>query len=213
MEGWQELKIKDIVQPLTTVNPRKNPSLPFKYIDVSSVSRFSHLIEETATLLGSDAPSRARRQVQSGDVLFATIRPTLQRIAIVPEHLDGSICSTGYYVLRSGDKIINRFLFYYLFSRPFDEEMATLQRGAAYPAVSDRDVREHIISLPPISEQKRIVAILDKAFSAIDTATANYNTKLNALAELKQSFLHKAFTDELTADPKTADRTPSETGR
>ena len=196
-EGWQELKIKDVVQPLTTVNPRKNPSLPFKYIDVSSVSRSSYLIEEPATLLGSYAPSRARRRVQSGDVIFATIRPTLQRISIVPEHLDGSICSTGYYVLRSGKKIVNRFLFYYLFSRTFDEEMATLQRGTAYPAVSDRDIREHMISFPPLPEQRRIVKILDKLSAETRSLSDNYNTKLNALAELKQAFLHKSFCGEL----------------
>ena len=196
-EGWQELKIKDVVQPLTTVNPRKNPSLPFKYIDVSSVSRSSYLIEETATLLGSYAPSRARRRVQSGDVIFATIRPTLQRISIVPEHLDGSICSTGYYVLRSGKKIVNRFLFYYLLSRTFDEEMATLQRGTAYPAVSDRDVKEHIIPFPPLPEQKRIVKILDKLSAETRSLSDIYNTKLNALAELKQALLHKSFCGEL----------------
>ncbi len=51
--------------------------------------------------------------------------------------------------------------------------MEQLQRGASYPAVSDNDVKQHYIPLPPLEEQKRIVAILDTAFAAIATATAN----------------------------------------
>jgi len=56
------------------------------------------------------------------------------------------------------------------------------------------------LTLPAVTEQKRIVAILDGAFAGIDTAIANTEKKLTALAELKQSLLQKAFSGELTAD-------------
>ncbi len=75
-----------------------------------------------------------------------------------------------------------------------------------------RDARKMItkakntrIPLPPFPEQERIVAILDEAFAAIATATANAEKRQNLLAELKQSILHKAFTGELTADFNAAD--------
>ncbi len=192
-EEWEQCKIKDIVHPLTTIDPRKSPGTPFKYIDVSSVSRSNHTVQETVTLSGFDAPSRARRKVQVGDVLFATIRPTLQRIAVVPEHLDGAICSTGYYVLRPRTQALSKYLFYYLFSHTFADEMATLQRGAAYPAVSDRDVKEHAMYLPLLPKQKQIVAILDKAFAAIATATTNTEKNLANAKELFDSELNRIF--------------------
>ena len=189
MEGWERCKITDIVHPLTTVNPRKDPQIPFEYIDVSSVSRSTHKVHETTKLLGADAPSRARRKVHAGDVLFATIRPTLQRITIIPDHLQGAICSTGYYVLRPRDQVLSSFLFYYLFSEAFSSEMEELQRGASYPAVSDRDVKEHLMLLPPLPEQERIVAILDEAFAAIETATAHTEKNLLNARELFESQL------------------------
>ena len=87
-EDWQTFQIKDVIKGLTTVDPRKEPELKFEYIDVSSISRKLFRIIETNTLLGKDAPSRARRRIEQGDVLFATIRPTLKRISIVPKELD-----------------------------------------------------------------------------------------------------------------------------
>lgn len=191
--GWRNVLIADVVEPLTTIDPRKQPDKTIEYIDVSSVSRASASIQVTSTILGCDAPSRARRSVRAGDVLFATIRPTLQRIAIVPDELDGAVCSTGYFVLRPNNQTSGKFLFYRLLGRPFCEEMASLQRGASYPAVSDRDVRQHQMSLPPLPEQKRIVAILDKAFAAIATATANTEKNLANARELFENFVNHIF--------------------
>jgi type I restriction enzyme S subunit len=193
MCGWQESRIADVVAPLTTTSPTKRPDGAFEYIDVSSISRSSYSIERTSTILGRDAPSRARRLVRAGDVLFATIRPTLQRVAVVPRHLDGAVCSTGFFVLRPRSEVHGRFLFHYLFSRRFTDEMASLQRGASYPAVSDRDVKEHVLLLPPLSEQERIAAILDKAFVAIATATTNAEKCVANARELSRSFLEAAF--------------------
>ena len=201
VEGWNHLKIRDIVEPLTTVDPRKTPDDVFVYIDVSSVSRQTFLIEGFSTILGGDAPSRARRLVKTGDVIFATIRPTLQRIAEIPKAFDGAVCSTGYFVLRPKSMVLSRYLFHYLFSHQFYSEMETLQRGTSYPAVSDRDVKEHQILLPLLPEQERIISILDETSSLTMNLKSNYNRKLNALSELKQSILHQAFTGQLTNTP------------
>lgn len=196
MIGWHTAKIMDVVEPLTTVDPRKHPDKSFEYIDVSSVSRTTYSIDATSTLLGCDAPSRARRLVRTGDVLFATIRPTLQRITVVPDHLDQAVCSTGYFVLRPKPEVNGRFLFHYLFGQPFSDEMASRQRGASYPAVSDRDVKEHLMPLPPLLEQERIVAILDEAFAAIATATANAEKNLANVRELFESDINRVFSQK-----------------
>jgi type I restriction enzyme, S subunit len=94
--GWETKKLGEVLQPVDTVDPTKAPTKRFRYIDVSSVSNETFEVIEAAELLGKDAPSRARRKIKSGDVIFATIRPTLKRIAIVPPNLDGEVCSTGY---------------------------------------------------------------------------------------------------------------------
>ena len=204
---WEQVALGDVVEPLTTTDPRKQPEESFEYIDVSSVSRITHSIHATSPTLGCDAPSRARRLVRAGDVLFATIRPTLQRIAIVPAHLDQAICSTGYFVLRPKSNINGRFLFYCLFSQSFSDEMALLQRGANYPAVSDRDVREHLIHIPPLAEQKQIVAVLDESFTAIATATANTKKNIANAQELFDSELNRVLQPPQPADNSVSDVT------
>ncbi|KPP97169.1 restriction endonuclease subunit S [Marinobacter sp. HL-58] len=191
--SWQSVPIADLVEKIETCDPRKKPEEKFRYIDVSSVSRARLVVTESASLSGRDAPSRARRLVRAGDVIFATIRPTLNRIALIDGELDGSVCSTGFFVLRPKRDVLSRYLFYWLLGEKFTSAMEKLQRGASYPAVSDSDVRAQRVNLPPMGEQKRIVAILDEAFTGIDAAIANTEKNLSNAGELFESYLSSVF--------------------
>lgn len=192
--GWQIKTLGEVLQKTETINPQQYPEVEFEYIDVSSVSNSTFQIEETQTLKGKDAPSRARRLVRANDVLFATIRPTLRRIAIVPEYLDKQVCSTGYFVLRPDAEINHRFLFYWLFTENFIGAMEKLQKGASYPAVTDADVKAQKIPCPPLPEQQRIVGILDEAFAGIAKARANAERNLQNARSLFESHLNNVFT-------------------
>ena len=187
---WNTAKLGDVIEKGETINPTTNPDIQFNYIDVSSVDRASFRIGKTQSLLGKDAPSRARRAVRTGDVLFATIRPTLQRVAIVPEKLNGEVCSTGYIVLRPKASIIcSKFIFYYMLSEKVKAEMEGLQTGASYPAVNDTQVKNLHISYPPLAEQQRIVAKLDAAFTEIDVAIEVLENNKNQGRKLFQRVL------------------------
>ena len=187
---WNTAKLGDVIEKGETINPTTNPDIQFNYIDVSSVDRASFRIGKTQSLLGKDAPSRARRAVRTGDVLFATIRPTLQRVAIVPEELNGEVCSTGYIVLRPKSGILcSKFIFYYMLSEKVKAEMEGLQTGASYPAVNDTQVKNLHISYPPLAEQQRIVAKLDAAFTEIDVAIEVLENNKNQGRKLFQRVL------------------------
>lgn len=67
---------------------------------VGSIDRVAKSIVETQEIEGSAAPSRARKAIRAGDVLVSTVRPNLNAVAVVPDHLDGEIASTGFAVLR-----------------------------------------------------------------------------------------------------------------
>jgi type I restriction enzyme, S subunit len=193
-KGWEIKKLGEILQKTETVNPILSPEDEFNYIDVSSVSNSSFQIQTSQRLKGRNAPSRARKLVRTGDIVFATIRPTLQRIAIVPDDLDGQVCSTGYFVLRPRNDIDNRWVFYYLFTKNFTEEMEARQKGASYPAVTDGDVKDQEIPLPPLPEQKRIVAKLDEAFEGIATAKENAERNVKNARAISESELNAIFT-------------------
>lgn len=192
-EGWKTKTLGEILVKTETINPLLFPNTEFDYIDVSSVSNQTFCIEETQKLKGKDAPSRARRLIKENDILFATIRPTLQRVAIVPESLDQQVCSTGYFVLRPKAEIDHRFLFYSLFTEQFTSQMENLQKGASYPAVTDGEVRAQLLSYPPLPEQQRIVVLLDEAFEAIATAKAHAEQNLKNARALFESQLDAVF--------------------
>ena len=192
--GWEIKTLGEILQKTETINPLQLPETEFNYVDVSSVSNTTFEIEQTQFLKGKDAPSRARRLIKENDVLFATVRPTLQRIAIVPEHLNNQVCSTGYFVLRPKNEINHRFVFYWLFTNDFMEQMENLQKGASYPAVTDAEVRAQKIPIPILLEQKRLVTLLDEAFESIATAKANAQQNLKNARALFESHLNEVFT-------------------
>lgn len=194
--GWQEVSLGEICEKTETVDPRKALEDEFDYVDVSSVSNETFTIGETQRLLGADAPSRARRKIRSGDILFATIRPTLQRIAQVPAHLDGQICSTGYIVLRPKAALNARFLMHALFLSTFRDAMETLQSGASYPAVTDKQVRAQRIPLPPLEEQQRIVAVLDEAFEGLARARAHAEANLENARDLFESLRFEMLSNQ-----------------
>ena len=79
-EEWQVLRLRDAVVPTKQVNPARNPTRVIKYVDVSSIDRGFLRITGYEEYRGSDAPSRAKKAVRVGDVIFATVRPSLKRV-------------------------------------------------------------------------------------------------------------------------------------
>ena len=191
---WVESSIGKAVIKAKQRDPRKKPNKVFQYVDVSAVSNTSFKITATAPTLGSEAPSRARKAIETDDVLFATVRPTLKRIALVPPELDGAIASTGYCVLRCDKaKAEPGFLYSFLITDHFNARMAGLERGASYPAVRDSDIAASWLPLPPLIEQKKIAHILSTVQRAIEAQERIIQTT----TELKKALMHKLFTEGL----------------
>ena len=192
-QRWPLVRLGDVCEESTTVNPTVNPQKLFEYVDISAISSERLEIDETQKILGINAPSRARKQILHGDVIFATVRPTLKRIAIIPIELDGEVCSTGFVVLRAKKTLSNKYLFYYLQSKLFMQNMQSIQKGASYPAVTDGEVKSQMLPLPSLAEQERIVARLDAAFAGIAEATAAAGANLRNARALFDSYLDQVF--------------------
>jgi type I restriction enzyme S subunit len=198
-KSWMESSIGKVIVKTKLRDPRKKPDEVFKYIDVSGVSSESFKITSPTPTMGLEAPSRARKAIETDDILFATVRPTLKRIALVPPELDGAIASTGYCILRCDKaKADPGFLYSFLITDHFTARMAGLERGASYPAVRDSDVTASWLPLPPLPEQKKIAHILSTVQRSIEAQERIIQTT----TELKKALMHKLFTEGLRHEPQ-----------
>ncbi|MEX0568936.1 MAG: restriction endonuclease subunit S [Candidatus Njordarchaeota archaeon] len=190
-EEWSVVGLGDVTEKTKQKDPRKTPELRFKYVDVSSISRDALKIAECKLCRGNDAPSRAKKLVKKNDVIFATVRPTLKRLTLIDEEFDGEICSTAFCVLRAMENILSpAYLFYAIQTNAFMDELEKIQRGASYPAVTDSDIKNQKIPLPPLPEQHRIAAVL----SAVQDAKEKTGAVIAAAKSLKKSLMRHLFT-------------------
>lgn len=185
--------LRNVVKPVATWNPlRADLDDAFNYIDLSAVDQETKQIVAAREMLCAEAPSRARQLVATGDVLISTVRPNLNGVAQITAEFDGATASTGFCVLRPDTAKLNAsYLFQWVKSGNFVDDMVRKATGASYPAVSDRIVGDSLIPLPPLPEQRRIAAILDQA----ETLRTQRRTALALQGSLTQSLFLDMFGD------------------
>lgn len=198
--GWEWVPLSKITDGVETVVPEQKPKEFFDYIDIASVDNEKNKILSPKKILGSEAPSRARQLVKSGDTIFSTVRTYLKNIAFVDEQFNAHVASTGFAVLRPKKNVEAKFIFYRTISDEFLEPLNALQRGISYPAVRNSVVFEQPIPLPPLAEQKRIVAKLDAAFAHLETLKQGLERIPELLKKFRQTVLSHAVTGKLTED-------------
>jgi type I restriction enzyme S subunit len=167
------------------------PHLELRYIDISSVGEGMET-EPFNLIPRADAPSRAQRLVASGDSLLSTVRPSRRSMLWLGSVSDNVVASTGFAVMRAKPaKMHPRFLYYTIFNRNFTDYLVTMEKGAAYPAVSVADIGEAEVALPPLAEQKAIAAVLGALDDKIEL-----NRRMNAtLEEMARALFQSWFVD------------------
>lgn len=146
---------------------------------------------------------------ENGDVLFAKITPCMEngKGAFV-EHLPTPYAfgSTEFHVLRPAHRVDGRFLYYVTFNPIFRAWAEKNMHGAAgQQRVSARFLKYTRLPLPPLPEQKRIVAYLDASCAAIDRAVETKQKQLETLDTLRKSIIQKAVTQGLDPNVEMKD--------
>ena len=167
-EDWKWVRLRSIVFN----HGQKTPNQNFMYIEINSIDNTTQKLTNDINIVTPEkAPSRARKIVCDGDILYATVRPYLHNMCIVEgEFQYEPIASTGFAVMTCIKGVLNKYLFYSLLSPFFDKYANDSEnsKGISYPAINDEKLYKALIPLPPLAEQKRIVAKVEELLALCD---------------------------------------------
>jgi len=184
------VKLDDICKKVTNINSDFIGTID--YIDISSIDNKRKSIVSTQKLDFSEAPSRAKQLVLSGDILISNVRPNLNAVAmIINDKNKILVASTGYTVIRCNNNVFNRYVFFFCQYSGFVDLLVSQATGASYPAVNASIIKDTIIPLPTLEKQHQIANTLDKLQSII----THIRTQLEKLDLLVKARFVEMFGD------------------
>ncbi len=196
-KGWERIRLKEIAKEGGgTIDPRAFPDETF---DLFSIPSFSDGLPER--VLGINIGS-TKQLVQQGDVLLSKIVPHIRRVWVVPRADGRRQIASGEWIVYRSSHLEPHFIRLALSERSFRASfLGTVSGvGGSLMRASPKQVAEFSVPLPPLAEQKRIVAKLD----ALNAKSARARTELARIETLvsryKQAVLSKAFSGELTRE-------------
>ncbi|MBF0454025.1 MAG: restriction endonuclease subunit S [Magnetococcales bacterium] len=142
-------------------------------------------------------------KIRSGDLVYCLRGATIGKTAFVEPYTEGAIASS-LMIIRPGSSISRLYLYYYLTSELGRQQIRRFENGAAQPNLGGKSVAKFEIFLPPVNIQNTIVNKLQELAEETQRLEALYQRKLDALTELKQSLLQKAFSGQLTVQEAAA---------
>ena len=126
--------------------------------------------------------TRITKEALEGDILMSVRAP----VGPINFSTQNICIGRGLAAIRAGKNIDREFLFYFLLSK---QDEIRGNEGAVFSSINQKQIKNIEIPLPPLPEQKRIVAILDKAFEGINQAIANAEKNLANARELFESIV------------------------
>ena len=176
-EIWKRVRLGDVCKTnRNTYSVSENWDF-VNYLDTGNITE-NRVDEIQRIVVGTDKlPSRARRKVTVGDIVYSTVRPNQRHYGIVKEILPNMLVSTGFTVI-TVDKAVadSDFIYYFLTQNDIVNGLHAIgeQSVSAYPSIKPSDIEGLELLLPPLAEQIEI----SRTLRALDDKAAN-NAKIN----------------------------------
>jgi len=136
----------------------------------------------------------SRSRCRPGDVLMNIVGPPLGKVSLVTDEYPEWNINQAVVVFRPGPRILSRLLAYWLMSPPVQRRIERTSKATAGQFnVQVSTCRKIVLPIPPIDEQHRIVAEVDRRLSIVREVEAEVLANLKRAQALRQAILSKAF--------------------
>ena len=186
MEEWKEYKIGDVCNTISdTYKDNAENVVLINTSDVLEGKCLNHIKTPNKDLKG-----QFKKTFRKDDILYSEIRPANRRYAYIDFDATDYIASTKLMVIRHNERILPQYLFYILKSKAVLDELQMLaeSRSGTFPQITFNEVANMEIKLPPIEQQRRILAVLKSLDDKIEV-----NRRINKNLEQQAQALFKSW--------------------
>lgn len=182
------------------------------YLDTGNITE--NRIDEIVKLnpLTDKIPSRAKRKVKKGNIIYSTVRPNQKHYGYLDKKYDNLLVSTGFVVIDVDEDIADgKYFYYWLTQEKNTNYLQTIAENtvATYPSIAPKDIENMSIELPSLDVQRKIAKILSNYDDLID----NNNKRIKILEEMAQKIYKEWFVDFKYPGHETATFKDTELGK
>jgi len=190
MSDWKEYRIGDVCRINNNQYSARDNWHHFLYLDTGNITKgkINEFVEFDSF---KELPSRARRKVVDGDIVYSMVRPNQEHYGYICNPPVDLLVSTGFVVISANrDIIYPKFLYNYLTLPEITKYLQAIgeQSVCTYPSIKPSDIENLIINIPSLETQKKIASIL----SSLDDKVEN-NSKICANLEAQAQALFKSW--------------------
>jgi type I restriction enzyme S subunit len=180
--GWKSVKLEDVAY-------KRSDNVDPNQVDLERHVGLEHIQPNTPTPDWEpvDGLSSTKRRFEAGDILFAKLRPNLEKSA--QPGFEG-ISSTDIFPIVATDDINSKYLLYRLSSKPAYDHARRTSVGTRMPRTSWNLFSNYEFHLPPLEEQRNIATVLD----IIDQAIEKTNSIRKQLLRVRKGVFQSVFT-------------------
>lgn len=188
---WEVVRLDSIAKiNQQSLNEQTVGKCTFTYIDLGSVDEGIIDIPNTKIEF-ANAPSRARRLAQKGDVIMATVRPYLHGFARLHFKPNDTVFSTGFAIITPNDIQDTEYIYQNLYSTMIARQLHGMLVGTNYPAINSTDVESLHIAFPESPKEREIIGNI---LSTWDSSIHQHEILIRKKLLLKKGLMQQLLT-------------------
>jgi type I restriction enzyme S subunit len=189
-EGWERRTLGSIAETNRESYSAKELPEQINYIDISSVAQGRVVLR--TPMVAAEAPGRARRKAQDGDVIWSNVRPNLRAYALILEPAENDVFSTGFTIL-TARAVPYTWLYQFVTTESFVGHLVNHATGVGYPAVRPDDFERAVAVVP----SERLLTLFHESTEANMRMISKLSAHSEKLAQTRNLLLPRLMNGEI----------------